>query len=187
MPVAEPMTAEQFLALPDPGPGWPVSLVDGEVVMNDPTALHNHVQGRLYVALDSWIAEGSGRGCAFLPLDVQMDATNVFKPDISWYAAARAPDPRSPRPYPLPNLAVEIRSPSTWTYDIGAKRVTYEREGLPELWLIDTAAETVLVFRRTEATSPAFDVALELEASDRLTSPQLAGFGVAVGELFPAR
>ena len=113
-----------------------------------------------------------------------MDATNVFKPDISWYAKARAPDPRSPRPYPLPNLAVEIRSPSTWTYDIGAKWGTYEREGLPELWLVDTESETVLVYRRSSPEVADFDVALELGAGEALASPLLPGFSLAVSELF---
>ena len=40
VPVAERMTAEEFLALPEPELGWPWSLVDGEVVVNDPTVLH---------------------------------------------------------------------------------------------------------------------------------------------------
>ena len=49
----------------------------------------------------------------------------------------------------LPDLAIEIRSPSTWRYDIGAKKSVYEREGLPELWLVDGDANVVLVFRRS--------------------------------------
>lgn len=36
-----------------------------------------------------------------------------------------------------------------------------------------------------KADSPTFDIALELEACDRLTSPQLESFAIAVGELFP--
>jgi hypothetical protein len=39
----------------------------------------------------------------------------------------------------LPDLAVEVRSPSTWRYDVGKKKATYERGGLPELWPVDTA------------------------------------------------
>jgi len=40
VPVAERMTAERFLELPVPQRGRPWSLVNGEVVVNDPTALH---------------------------------------------------------------------------------------------------------------------------------------------------
>jgi hypothetical protein len=33
-------------------------------------------------------------------------------------------------PSPLPQLAAEVRSPSTWRYDIGAMNAGYERDGL---------------------------------------------------------
>jgi len=87
----------------------------------------------------------------------------------------------------MPDLAVEVRSPSTWRYDVGAKKSAYERYGLPELWLVDTAAEAVLAFHRSAPAAPTFDLALELAAGDRLTSPLLPGFGVEVGELFSSR
>jgi len=86
----------------------------------------------------------------------------------------------------MPDLAVEVRSPSTWRYDIGAKKAGYERLGLRELWLVDTAAEAVLAFRRSWAAAEAFDIALELDRSRELTSPLLPGFALVLGELFPA-
>ncbi|MEJ7818631.1 MAG: Uma2 family endonuclease, partial [Thermoleophilaceae bacterium] len=68
----------------------------------------------------------------------------------------------------------------------GAKKAAYERHGLPELWLVDTAAEAVLVFRRSRPGALTFDVALELDREAVLESPLLVGFALAVGELFPA-
>ncbi len=53
---------------------------------------------------------------------------------------------------------VDVRSPSTWRYDIGTKKSVYEREGLPELWLVDTDAGVLLVFRRSTPKAPSFDV-----------------------------
>jgi Uma2 family endonuclease len=67
--------------------------------------------------------------------------------------------------------------------DIGAKRATYEAAGVAELWLVDTAAETVIVYRRSRPAA-AFDIALELAGDEQLTSPLLPGFGVVVAELF---
>jgi Uma2 family endonuclease len=84
----------------------------------------------------------------------------------------------------MPDIAIEVRSPSTWRYDVGVKRSLYEREGLRELWLIDTRAQTVLVFRRSRQEAAAFDVALELERDEQLTSPQLPGCALALDELF---
>ncbi len=185
MPVAERMTADEFLALPEPERGWPWNLIAGEVVVNEPTVLHGDVQGQLYFALTTWTRAAAGRGKVALPLDVQLDERNVFAPDIAWYVEGRAPARIDPRPYQMPDLAVEVRSPSTWCYDVGTKRSGYERHGLPELWLVDTAAEGVLVFRRSEPGAPAFDVSLELAREEELGSPLLPGFVLPLAQLFP--
>jgi len=184
MPVAERMTAEEFLALPYDRTRF-ASLVEGEVVVNDPRPLHNYVATDLAFALYAWARSELGRGRVMIPLDVRLDLHNVFKPDILWYAEGRAPKRDADPPSPMPDLAVEVRSPSTWRYDIGAKKSAYERHGLPELWLVDTAADVVLVFRRSRVEAATFDVALELSRADRLESPLLSGFALSVGELFP--
>jgi hypothetical protein len=49
--VAQRMTAEEFLAQPSgEGPRWQ-ELIDGEVVVSQPTPLHNAVQTRLVIAV----------------------------------------------------------------------------------------------------------------------------------------
>ena len=96
----------------------------------------------------------------------------------------RVPPRDAARPYAVPDLGVEIRSPSTWRYDIGEKKSGYERAGLPELWPVDTAADEVLVFRRSAPEAPVFDVALELTRAEQLTSPLLSGFELALDAVF---
>ena len=75
-----------------------------------------------------------------------------------------------------------MRSPSTWRYDVGRKRSVYETGGVPELWLVDTKAEAVLVYRRSAPGVGRFDVALEL--TDTLNSPLLPGFSLDLKALF---
>jgi len=184
VPATQRLTADEYLALPTRGPRPRLQLIDGEVVVNEAGALHGDVQTNLLFALLSWCRAAPSRGHAVVPRDVALDQHNVFGPDVLWYAAGRRPDPNSPPPYALPDLAGEVRSPSTWRYDVGAKKATYERQGLPELWLVDTVARTVLVFRRSRADAPIFDVALEIDEGGMLTSPQLPSFVLAVSELF---
>ncbi len=185
MPVAERMTAAKFLALPVPERGRPWNLVDGEVVVNEPTRLHAGALGVLHLALGSWTQdEEAARGEASLAVDVELDGRNVFAPDLLWWAEGRVPPRDAQPPYPMPDIAVEVRSPATWRYDIGEKKAGYERHGLTELWLLDTAAEVVLVFRRSQPNAAAFDVALELGGAEELTSPLLPGFAPAVVSLF---
>ena len=184
MQVAQSMTAEEFIALPVPERGRPWNLVEGEVVVNHPTWWHGQVQVRLVLAIDAWMRAGPDRGDVSIPVDVDIDDRNVYAPDVLWYAEGRAPARHDKPPAAMPDLAVEVRSPSTWRYDIGAKKSGYEREGLPELWLVDTAADEVLVFRRSAVDAPSFDVSLQLGCGDALASPLLPRFALALSELF---
>jgi Uma2 family endonuclease len=61
---------------------------------------------------------------------------------------------------------------------------TYERAGLAELWLVDSAARTILVYRRSTAASTAFEVALEIGEDEILTTPLLPEFTLDITELF---
>ncbi|MBA3299183.1 MAG: Uma2 family endonuclease, partial [Thermoleophilaceae bacterium] len=154
------------------------------VVMHDPTWLHNTVQSGILFALSLWANAAPERGAVGLPLDVLLDERNVFSPDVVWYAHGRVPALHDPRPYPMPDIAIEVRSPSTWRFDLGAKKSGYERHALPELWLADTAANALLVFRRSSPRQERFDIALELRPGDVLRSPLLAGFELPLADLF---
>ncbi len=178
------MTAAEFLARPVDPPAQRWELIDGELVMNEPGLIHNESQGCIYATLRRWAKQRRGRGWAGLPLDVQLDARNVYAPDVVWYREERAPRRGDMAPFAVPDIAVEVRSPSSWRYDVGSKKAGYERHGVAELWLVDTAADVVLVFRRSEPKAARFDVSLELTADDTLTSPLLPGFALPVGAVF---
>jgi Uma2 family endonuclease len=108
----------------------------------------------------------------------------VYAPDLLWYTSERAPRFDDDAPYPVPDLAVEVRAPSTWRYDVGTKKRVYEAHGLPELWLVDGDASVLLVFRRSTPKSATFDVELEFDRTTTLTPPLLPGFALDVGALF---
>jgi hypothetical protein len=71
------MTAAEFLALPWEHTRWQ-QLIDGEIVVNDPTRTHNGSQGCIFAALRGWAVPG--RGWVALPLDVAIDERSVCKP-----------------------------------------------------------------------------------------------------------
>jgi Uma2 family endonuclease len=177
--VAERLTADAYLAREDPRR---TELIDGMVVVSEPAVLHQQVCGRIYRALADWSETPGGRGAVSLPLNVVLDERNVLAPDVLWFDGELPLDAvNAPR---VPDLAVEVRSPGTWRFDIGRKRELYERHGVRELWLADTASRTVLVYRRSSATSGC-DEAVELAADQRLESPLLPGLALGVGDLLP--
>jgi Uma2 family endonuclease len=107
---------------------------------------------------------------------VRGPATGV-KPDV-WGRAAGPGD--GPRYDGTPDLAVEVLSPGTRRLDLGRKRDRYRDAALPELWLVDGPASTVVAVRFAGgATDDA-----EFGPGDSVTSPLLAGFSLAVDALF---
>jgi Uma2 family endonuclease len=173
------ITAPEYIALPN-DERW-CELIDGVVVVNEPRLDHGLITARLITRLQTWVEAGPDRGFVAPPVDVDIDEHNVFAPDISWIPRLRSARERLPG---LPGICIEIRSPSTWRYDVGTKLVHYRDAGLAELWLVDTVAETVIVHRRAKPDIPDFDVSLELRGDDELTSPQLPGFALRVADIF---
>jgi hypothetical protein len=126
--VTADMTATEFLALPlRPDGRIRRELIDGEIVVSEASWTHNESQVTVLFALRTWVRDAPQRGSVGLPLDVLLDERNVHCPDVVWYRHGRSPERGDPPPYPIPDIAVEIRSPSTWRYDIGAKKAHYER------------------------------------------------------------
>ena len=72
----------------------------------------------MFRGLDAWARAAAGRGEVMFPLDVLMDERNVFAPDLLWFEDGHVLADDSPSA--IPGIAVEVRSPSTWRYDIGA-------------------------------------------------------------------
>ncbi|HVF13627.1 MAG TPA: Uma2 family endonuclease [Acidimicrobiales bacterium] len=178
-----PMSASEYLATADSRPRH-TELIDGTVVVNEPKMPHARAQTRMIYHLQAWIESGEGRGYVTTPTDIVVNDRNVFAPDVWWVGEHRQPGAGQLDLDGLPDLIVEIRSPSTWARDLGVKLPTYEAAGVPEAWFVDTEARSVLVFRRSNVESPTFDVAAEIGADSDLTSPLLEGFVVQVGSIF---
>ncbi len=178
------ITSDEFFALTWEDDRWR-ELIDGVVVVNEPLPRHAITLATIIGELYAWVKAAPSRGLVLTPTDVKLTDFDVYGPGAMWIVERNRPnlDVRLPR---VPELCVEVRSPSTWRYDVGRKRAVYEQAGLPELWLVDTLAETLLVFRRSTTSAPIFDVALELTGEETLCSPQLEGFAVRVGDLFPS-
>jgi len=173
--------ADAFLARPE---GPREELVEGRVVVNEPT--HRHQAAVLEIAnrLLAWIASGHDRGRVSLALDLRISDRDVLAPDVLWYSDRERLEVDAPVQIVAPELVVEVRSQSTWSYDVGLKRERYERWGVDELWLVDTESRSVLVHRRSAPQAPTFDVALEVGEAQTLRSPLVPGFELPVAVVF---
>ena len=176
------MTVEDYIDA-TAGVPEPTQLIDGVMVVNQPRLRHQDAVGMIYRALLAWTERHECRGHVSLPLDVFVDGRNMFGPDVLWYAdESRMQIDDYQRG--MPDLVVEVSSPSTWHHDVGKKREMYELHGLPELWLVNTVGCDAQVLRRSRPSVPSFDVDLKVGFDEVLTSPQLPGFELPLREVF---
>ena len=79
-----------------------------------------------------------------LPMPYRLgDTTRVLVPDL--FVALGSPHDDELLSYrlwehPLPDVVIEMLSPTTWTADVGRKRRTYEHLGVREYWIFDPSA-----------------------------------------------
>ena len=136
-------TEEQFYAARDaapPGERW--ELVDGEVLVTpSPHWTHQRVAMRLAVALDVYVRRQSLGEVFAAPLDVNLQPGLVLQPDILVVPTGvlRVREDVVDRLL----LAVELISPTSARHDRVVKRPAYQRNRVPEYWVVDETSGTV--------------------------------------------
>jgi Uma2 family endonuclease len=175
------LTADDYIATGDTRPRW-TELINGEVIVNSPTFRHQAAVSYIHYRLMDWTLNGPNRGTTPGQLDFKFDNGNVLAPDVTWISGEISLDAAVQNL--SPDLAVEVRSPSTWRYDTTVKFRIYEAAGVAEVWLVDSASKSVLVYRRSTPTRPDFDIALELSEGETLETPLLPDFSLNITALF---
>lgn len=138
-------TYKAYAALPDDGCRYEV--VQGVLIMSPaPAPEHQSVLGEIYSYLRERI-QLTGRGLVYMgPLDVELSEENVFQPDVLVILNEHRDRFQKNHFVGAPDLAVEIISPSSATYDRLTKHDTYEEAGIPEYWLVHPKRRTIEVF-----------------------------------------
>lgn len=170
------MTAAEFLRLPDDGRKY--ELVDGEP--KEVPAGHEHDALVMHIGL-MFQPFARGRGVlAASSAGFRMMSGNIRSPDVSFTLRERLPGGKPARGFAdyVPNLCIEIISPSEEQTDMERRVREYFASGAEQVWHLFPETRTAKVF-----TSPITDVTLgpddELDGGDLLP-----GFRCRVAELF---
>ncbi len=114
------------------------------------------------------------------PLDVHLDRRNIFQPDVLFISNDRREILRD-WVYGAPDLVVEILSPGTASFDRSKKKRQYGKYGVREYWIVSTERRTIEVFVNQGNKMISQNV---LSGRDKLSSPLLPGFELAVRQVF---
>ena len=134
--VKRKLTYEDYAKLPNET-GYTLQLIDGLIIREpSPSFIHQRVSRRLLQVLTAYFAEADPRGEVFTaPLDIFLNEHTVVQPDLIFLPGTR---PAKSDPVDsLPELVVEITSPSTARTDRVRKLNSYLKAGVPHYWIVN--------------------------------------------------
>ncbi|MCD9020667.1 Uma2 family endonuclease [Cohnella silvisoli] len=147
--------------------------------LSSPRVSHQILVTELYASIRSTCHAG---GIVLVaPMDVHFDENNIVQPDLIFIANDNLHIIKDGWVKGVPDLLVEILSPSTGSKDKVQKKIIYERFGVKEYWIVDPVYSTIdqLVF---------VDGKYRLEATygeeDTLKSPNLTCISIDLHLLF---
>ena len=154
-----------------------VELIEGELVAMAPIgsehiAATNGLTHLLVLAVDD-------RGIVSVGNPVRLTRHSEPQPDFS--ILRPRDDYRKTMPRPSTVLAVEVANTSL-DYDRKVKLALYARSGIPEVWIVNLAAEEVEVHRSPVADS--YTSVTRAGPSDSLTIEAIPGVRIPVGKIF---
>jgi Uma2 family endonuclease len=155
-------------------------LDEGELIeMTRPAYKHNEVMQNLLVELVLYFRAN--------PLGQALISENLYalspltrrSPDVAVILGNRRAELKNAKVIPIvPEIAVEVLSPSETTRMIHRKLKQYFQVGVKEVWLIDPEDQTAEIWTSLELPKH------ELTVADSITSTLLPGFAVKLEQLF---
>ena len=109
----------------------------------------NRVLGFLHFSLYSYVEE-QGIGEVYVGeagFTIEVDPDTVVGPHVAYVSSDRIPEPYPERGFAkiVPNLIVEVVSPSDEPGDMKRKQAAYNRAGVPLVWWIDPIRKTASI------------------------------------------
>ena len=178
-------TYEEFMVLPEGGPVR-YEIIDGDLCMTPaPVTRHQKISKNLLFEIERFLRTNPLGEIFAAPVDMvfSREPPQVVVPDLVFVAAEHLSLITEKNLQGIPDLLVEILSPTTATSDRQVKHALYERVGVPEYWVVDPERNSVQVFRLSGGR---YAEALEFGLGDRLETPLLPGLSIPLSEVFPA-
>ena len=142
MPATTRWTADMVRALPDDGNRYEV--IDGELFVTPSPALRHQDAVLAMASLIRPYVNANGVGHVVVsPADVTFDDGSLVQPDVFVTPLVGGRRPREWSEVKTLLLAVEVLSPSTARADRRVKLRLYQRQHVPEYWIVDVDARLI--------------------------------------------
>jgi len=141
-------TVKDYLQLEE---GLLAQLIEGNLIMSPaPTTIHQRTLRELYDALKISL-DGE---LFFSPVDLYIDDKNVLQPDLVYISREKISIITERGIEGVPDVVVEVISPSNSFIDRNAKRKKYLDFGVKEYWIVDPANKTLEIYTSQDYDTP---------------------------------
>jgi Uma2 family endonuclease len=142
------LTIEDWFSMPDDGKQY--ELFEGKLVlMTAPGKRHQRILKKIIASFDRYEDEHGGFA-VMAPFGVGLSEQMGFEPDAVYVTPAREEIVSDRGVEGVPDIVVEVLSPSTRRYDLRTKLRTYLEHGVSEVWIVDPDDCTTAVHRPGE-------------------------------------
>ena len=135
----EKYTVEDFRKMENLDENHYYELIEGEIVQKSSLRFeHQRALRKFVVKLDRHVTDRKLGEIFFAPTEVYLDINNYFQPDLLFISEANKNILTDEGIVEgVPDLVIEILSPSTGKNDRGKKMQAYEFHGVQEYWIVD--------------------------------------------------
>jgi Uma2 family endonuclease len=118
----------------------------------------------------------------YAPIDTYLDDLNFYQPDLVFVSEAQKEIlSEGGLIEGVPDLVIEILSPSTGKYDRGSKMRVYEQHGVKEYWIIDLANKIIEVYIIKNQHFDLYSYAL---SNEKIRSKLFVELDLLLGDIF---
>ena len=173
-----PKTVEDYMALPD---DVRAELIGGELYVTPaPLLPHQRATARLGRTLADHVERLELGEVVFSPMDVHLPTGDVVQPDLIFVSKQRSHICRD-WIHGVPDLLIEVLSPSNAERDLVVKRELYARNEVPAYWIVDPIERSIQLLRFEDG---AYEPEAYLHGEADLTTPSFPGLRVPLATIF---
>jgi Uma2 family endonuclease len=174
------LTYEDYVLLPNDGKRY--EILEGELAVTPaPGTKHQSASANLFKLLSKHVDEGALGKLFYAPVDLILNSSTILQPDLLFVLSAQHHIITEKAIEGVPDLVVEILSPTTSRTDRVTKAQIYARHGVPAYWIVDPEVENIEIYLLERDV---FRLTATLQGSTPTPAPPFKGLEITARNVF---
>jgi Uma2 family endonuclease len=174
------LTYEDYVLLPNDRNRY--EILEGELTVTPaPGTKHQSASAKLFKLLSRHIDDRDLGKLFYAPIDLILDPTTILQPDLIFVFSAHQHIITERAIEGIPDLVIEILSPTTSRTDRVTKAQIYARHKVPAYWIVDPDQESIEIYL---LEGDFFRPAVTLQGTTPTMAPPFTELEIATRDVF---